>query len=327
MNKNRAWQIIDAFAGARVLVVGDIILDQFIWGKVSRISPEAPVPVVEVDRENYHLGGSANVMNNISAVGGGACLAGVVGNDEGGQLLRAALEKKGIDGGGIVPVSDRPTTRKTRVIAHGQQVVRVDREVVREIDPEATEKIITYIGTQMTNGIGAIIISDYHKGVVTDRLMQGIRALAASEKLCVCIDPKRSDFSFYQGFSVITPNHHEAYRALGLIDRNAQADHRKIGEELLRRHDFQAVLLTRGENGMSLFEKAKPIKIRDFPAKAKEVYDVTGAGDTVIAIFALAVAAKATFTEAAYLANHAAGIVVGKLGTATITRTELMDSL
>ncbi len=327
VSKKRALEIIEGFSGARVLVVGDIIIDQFIWGRVSRISPEAPVPVVDVHSENYHLGGAANVMHNIHAIGGRAALAGVVGADEAADLLLKELTRMKVDFGGVVIEPLRPTTVKTRVIAHGQQVVRFDREIRDAVANQSIDAILIYIERELDKGLGAIIISDYNKGVVSEQLIAGLRRIAPAKNICVCVDPKRSDFSFYQGFDIITPNHHEAGRALGIIDGSQDINIEQLGMELLTRFNFRGVLITRGEDGMSLFEKRRPNSHTAFPARAKEVYDVTGAGDTVIAVFALAVAAGGTFSEAAYLANHAAGIVVGKLGTATISQQELRKSI
>ncbi|MDI6725809.1 MAG: D-glycero-beta-D-manno-heptose-7-phosphate kinase [Smithellaceae bacterium] len=327
INKKRALEIIDKFSSARVLVVGDIIIDQFIWGRVSRISPEAPVPVVDVHDENLRLGGCANVMHNICSIGGGAGLAGVVGADEASNLLLKELARMNIDRGGVVIEPSRPTTMKTRIIAHGQQMVRFDREMRSAVTDKSIEDMLRYIDREMERGLGAIIVSDYNKGVVSEVLLAGIRKRVAGKKIHVCVDPKRNDLSFYQGVDIITPNHHEASRALGIPEVNEEMNIEQIGMELLRRYDFRAVLVTRGEDGMSLFEKQKRFSHTTLPAKAKEVYDVTGAGDTVIAVFALAVAAGASYREAAYLANHAAGIVVGKLGTATISQLELKKSL
>lgn len=329
INKKRAVEIIDKFGNSKVLIVGDIIIDQFIWGRVSRISPEAPVPVVDVYDENLRLGGCANVMHNICAIGGGAGLVGVVGGDEASNMLLKELARLKIDRAGVVIEPGRPTTTKTRIIAHGQQIVRFDRERRKAVADQSIEDMLAHVDREMERGLGAIIVSDYNKGVVSEALLAGIIKRAGGKKIPVCVDPKRNDFSFYQGVDIITPNHHEAGRALGIADGNEEANIEQMGRDLLRKYDFQAVLVTRGENGMSLFENLPGPRFSHtaFPAKAKEVYDVTGAGDTVIAVFALAVASGATYREAAYLANHAAGIVVGKLGTATISRLELKKSL
>lgn len=325
LNKSRSLEIIANFSRAVVLVVGDLMLDHFIWGKVARISPEAPVPVVDVQAENIMLGGCANVLNNIHAIGGQVLGAGVVGTDEMGEKLRQEFLSRRIDTGGIIAEKGRATTLKTRVVAHGQQIVRFDRESKAPVTPESIERVIAYVESRLDQ-IGAIVISDYNKGLITQPLLDGIRKVIAGRKLFVCVDPKRDDFSFYRGFDVITPNHHEAGRALGREISN-EAGLCQIGATLMERFDFQAVLITRGEEGISLFERGSPLVHTTFPTQAREVFDVTGAGDTVIGVFALAMAAGASFKEAAVLANHAAGIVVGKVGTATVSREELAKSL
>lgn len=325
LNKNRALEIIANFSQATVLVVGDIMLDHFIWGKVARISPEAPVPVVDVQTENIMLGGCANVLNNIHAIGGRVLGTGVVGADEMGERLCQEFLARRIDTGGVIVEKERPTTLKTRVVAHGQQIVRFDRESRAPAAEDSIERIIAYVESRLDR-IGAIVISDYNKGLITQDLLDGIRKVVAGRKLVVCVDPKRDDFSFYRGFDVITPNHHEAGRALGR-EINNEADLGRTGAILMERFDFKAVLITRGEEGISLFEKGNPLVHTPFPTEAREVFDVTGAGDTVVGVFALALAAGASFKEAAALANHAAGIVVGKVGTATVSREELSKSL
>ncbi|MDP2267657.1 MAG: D-glycero-beta-D-manno-heptose-7-phosphate kinase, partial [Deltaproteobacteria bacterium] len=324
-NKNRALEIIANFSQAAVLVVGDIMLDHFIWGKVARISPEAPVPVVDVQTENIMLGGCANVINNIHAIGGRALGTGVVGADEMGERLCQEFLARRIDVGGVIVEKARPTTLKTRIVAHGQQIVRFDRESRAPAAKDSIERIIAYVESRL-NQIGAIVVSDYNKGLITQDLLDGIRKVVAGRKLVVCVDPKRDDFSFYRGFDVITPNHHEAGRALGR-EINNEADLRRTGATLMERFDFKAALITRGEEGISLFEKGNSLVHTHFPTEAREVFDVTGAGDTVIGVFALAMAADASFKEAAALANRAAGIVVGKVGTATVSREELSRSL
>jgi rfaE bifunctional protein kinase chain/domain len=326
VSRKRAFDIIDRFSTAKVLVVGDIMVDHFIWGKVSRISPEAPVPVVEVSSDNLLLGGSANVLNNVFAIGGSVCVAGVVGADEMGKRVVSEFRKRQINTSGIVVEAKRPTTLKTRIVAHSQQVVRYDRESRQPVDEDSTRHIIDHIRA-LRDELGAIVISDYSKGVVTKSLLHGIREIVSDRPITVCVDPKKSDFSLYQDLDIITPNHHEASRAAGLelIDGENLI---QAGATLLDRYHFRAVLITRGEEGMSLFErKKKRITHTRFPAEAREVFDVTGAGDTVIGVFALCIASGATFTEAAFLANHAAGIVVGKVGTATVSQSELKRAL
>ena len=325
MSNRRAFAIIENFSRSRVLVVGDIMADHFIWGKVSRISPEAPVPVVEVKKDHFTLGGCANVINNIFAMGGRVHLAGVVGSDETGRRLLSEFRNRGLDTGGIVVEAGRPTSLKTRIVAHGQQVVRFDREDRKPVEAKSIRKILSYIES-LRDDLGALVVSDYSKGVVTRPLLEGIRKVIAGRPIFTCVDPKQRDFSVYQGFDIITPNHYEAGYAAGEEMQNGQ-DHIRVGMKLLQQYDFKALLMTRGEEGMSLFERNGRMKHTAFPAEAREVFDVTGAGDTVIGVLALSMAAGASFREAAYLANHAAGIVVGKAGTATATVDELKRSL
>lgn len=325
----RAKEIIGNFSNARVLVIGDMMVDHFIWGRVSRISPEAPVPVVEVKRESFLLGGSANVLHNVIAMGGKVFAGGVVGADARGAWLVRELKRMGADTGGIVEESGRPTTVKTRIVAHSQQMVRYDRESRQSIRPGSIQKIIRYIAG-IRSRIGAVIVSDYSKGVISEALLNGIREVTSGNRLATCVDPKQNDFSLYRGFDVITPNHHEAQKALGIEDINGgpggrEAEIRRAVGELLERLELKALLITRGEEGMSLYEKGGAVT--HIPAVAREVFDVTGAGDTTIGVFSLSLAAGASFREAAFLANQAAGIAVGKVGTATVSREELVRSL
>lgn len=323
VGRKRALEIIDNFPMSKVLVVGDLMVDQFIWGKVSRISPEAPVPVVKVTSENFLLGGSANVLNNIFSVGGKVHVTGIIGSDDMGRLLTGKLREMNVDTGGVIVEHDRPTTVKTRIIAHRQQVVRFDRENKQSVSLDSVEKMVEYVET-IGDDLGAIVISDYSKGIVSERLLKGISEAISGRDIVVCIDPKQNDFSLYRDFDVITPNHHEAGRALGM-EITSEDDLINSGETLLERFGFRAVLITKGEDGMSLFENGG--KITHIPTVAREVFDVTGAGDTVVGVFALCMAAGATFKEAAVLANHAAGIVVGKVGTATVSQEELRKML
>lgn len=329
MDKNKALNIIDRFPEAKVLVVGDIMVDHFIWGKVRRISPEAPVPVVEVSKDEMLWGGGANVMNNIYTAGGQVFLAGVIGDDVTGQRLLEEFTGKDIPTAGIVVDPGRHTTLKTRIIAHNQQVVRFDRETRKTSSPECIGKLLNYIDA-LVDDLHAIVISDYNKGVVTAEFLDGLREIVASRNVRVCVDPKRSDLSFYRGFDVITPNHHEAGSALGIEDLNgSEAGKEELVREeairLLNRLHLKALLITRGEAGMSLYESEG--MVTHIPTQAQAIYDVTGAGDTVIGVFSLCLAAGATFREAAEIANYAAGIVVGKVGTATVTREELRRAL
>lgn len=325
LTKKRALEIINNFPEAGVLVVGDIMVDHFIWGKVSRISPEAPVPVVDVQKDSILLGGCANVLNSIYAMGGKVYVAGVVGADNIGKRLLEELRQREIATDGIVVEKGRPTTLKTRIVAHGQQMVRFDKESRKPIPKNSTRKILEYIKS-LQSRIGAIVISDYSKGVISRELITGIRKIVDDEKVYICLDPKQNDFTLYEGVYVVTPNHHEAGRAAG-IEIADENDLLQAGAALLNKYNFHALLITRGEEGMSLFERGKKIAHTHFSTQAKEIYDVTGAGDTVIGVLALSLAAQASLQEATCLANQAAGIVVGKVGTATVSQEELIKVL
>ena len=322
MNIERARSIIRRFNRARVLVVGDIIVDHFIWGKVDRISPEAPVPVVNVTCETVLLGGAANVVNNINSLGGRSLIAGVVGRDLDGRRLVRMLEEKGIPTEGVMIDRRRPTTIKTRVIAHNQQVVRFDREDRTTVGEGIVKRICGYI-KDVIESIDLVIISDYSKGLVTRELVEMICTLASRYHKVVAVDPKVEHFDYYRGVTVVTPNTLEASRLSGIEIRDDETLGR-AARILLERLGLKAVLITRGEHGMSLFEDTTEVHI---PTVAREVFDVSGAGDTVIGVFSLAIAAGADFKEAALLANFAAGVVVGKLGTATVSPQELMEAI
>jgi len=252
-------------------------------------------------------------------------MAGVVGSDETGKRLLAEFGERGVGADGIVVEKGRPTTLKTRIVAHGQQVVRFDQEDRRPVKAGSVRKILDYIRA-IRDDLGALVISDYNKGVVNRSLLEGIRREIAGRPIFTCVDPKQRDFSLYEGFDIITPNHYEAGHAAAEEIRNGQ-DHVRVGTKLMEQFAFKAILITRGESGMSLFERSGGIRHTAFPAEAREVFDVTGAGDTVIGVLALGMAAGASLREASYLANHAAGIVVGKAGTATVIREELKKVL
>jgi D-beta-D-heptose 7-phosphate kinase/D-beta-D-heptose 1-phosphate adenosyltransferase len=313
---------IERFPKAGVLVVGDLILDHFVWGKVSRISPEAPVPVVHVESESLKPGGAANVYSNILSLGGRADICGVIGADETGRrLLKELGHSRGA--GGVMSDADRPTTRKTRVIAHNQQVVRFDVERRVEIKASLQRRMLQYVESRLRN-VSCLVVSDYAKGVVTAQLMGGLIRLAATRRIPIVVDPKVEHFSYYKSVTVITPNHLEATQAAGVQGDDDRAIS-EAGDMIRQRLGCQSVLVTRGEKGMSLFESdGSSLHI---PTMARQVYDVTGAGDTVIGTLALALAAGASIRESAVLANHAAGIVVGMVGTATVTAKELTEAL
>lgn len=307
----------------KIVILGDVMLDEYLWGNVSRISPEAPVPVVEILKETVKLGGAANVALNVQALGDQPILVGVVGEDKNGERVREILRENHLSGEGIFADHDRQTTIKTRIIAHSQQVVRADREKTDEIPLVLSERLFDYIQSRVKE-IDGIIISDYGKGVINGGLLQKVIAPAKDNNLFIGVDPKETHFMSYKNVSLITPNHHEASFVYGKRIKDEQSLE-EVGWGLLERLDVESLLITRGEKGMSLFERNHTLT--HFPTVAKEVYDVTGAGDTVISVFACAKAAGASFKEAALLSNHAAGIAVGELGTAQVTRERLKEDL
>jgi D-beta-D-heptose 7-phosphate kinase/D-beta-D-heptose 1-phosphate adenosyltransferase len=315
----RVDQLISAFAGKRILVLGDIMLDEFIWGKVRRISPEAPVPVVEVSRESYHLGGAGNVAANLSALEATPVPIGIVGKDSAAERLAGLLTQQGVEPSGLIPASGRPTTVKTRIVAHSQQIVRADRESRAPLGEDQNEALIAAF-LKWLPSCAAVVVSDYDKGVVNRHLMS--QALPAAERagIPVLLDPKVHHADYYRPITLIKPNFREAELLTGMsIEQDSQLD--TAGGLLLDKFGCPYVLISRGEEGMSLYSKAGA---HHLPTFAREVFDVSGAGDTVMATLALAHAAGAIMEEAAILANHAAGIVVGKVGTATVSRAELL---
>ena len=319
LSPRRARALLRAMRGRRVLVLGDVMLDQFLWGRVARISPEAPVPVVEITSETFHLGGAANVAGNVRALGGEAVVAGVVGDDPAGARVRAALAQAGIEDALAVSDTGRPTTVKTRIIAHHQQVVRADREAADDVAGTLERSLLERVRAALPS-CSAVILSDYHKGVVTPAVMKALMAAARRRGLPVLVDPKVGHFALYRRVALVTPNQSEAEQATGVRIRS-EADVTRAGETILRRLRCEGALITRGEQGMALFEPGRrPVHI---PTAAREVFDVTGAGDTVIATLGLARCAGASLPDAARLANLAAGVVVGKLGTATAAPEEV----
>ena len=310
---------IDSFDKSRILVIGDIMLDQFIWGKVSRISPEAPVPVVGVERETTMLGGAANVVNNIVACGGNALLCGLVGDDFRGREIISKLETLGATVEGIFVEDDRPTTMKTRIIAHAQQVVRYDRESVKPLREETRRRILDLILKEKKD-LSGIIISDYGKGVISAQLMDGLKAVFSESNGPVAVDPNIKNFSLYRNVTVITPNQNEAAEIAGVEIEDEQGL-LETGKRLLDTKDFKALLITRGSDGMTLIEHDG--SITHIKSVARKVYDVTGAGDTVIAILTLGMTAGLDLKSSAYLSNLAAGIVVGEIGTSAAKMEDL----
>lgn len=321
LTKQRADELIRVMRDRKIVVLGDVMLDEFVWGEVSRISPEAPVPVVDIQRESVHLGGAANVLANVVALGAKACVVGVVGNDTAGERLRSSLkEASSLQTDDYLVVDEaRPSTTKTRIIAHSQLVVRADREQRTPVNGKIEAQILSSLKLALGDA-DAFVVSDYDKGVVTPSILGQILQVAY-ERVPVLIDPKIRNFSHYQPASLITPNHHEALRLTNTEEDSDDGLH-KAAQIIQERLRCDAVLITRGDRGIMLLERNHdPVFVG---TTAREVYDVTGAGDTVIATLAAALAAGATMLEAANLANHAAGIVVGKVGTATASAEELL---
>ncbi|MFN3550635.1 MAG: D-glycero-beta-D-manno-heptose-7-phosphate kinase [Endomicrobiia bacterium] len=320
--KQKLVKIIDRFKDKTVLVIGDVMLDKYIWGNVERISPEAPVPVVEVIKETQNLGGCGNVAHNITSVGGNCYIVTLVGNDVYSEELKLMLKQKNVNINGIFVDNIRPTTVKTRIIAHNQQVIRVDKESRVQITPQIFEKIKSYI-EEIKDKIDAILISDYGKGVITKGLLAYLINVAKKLNIPITVDPKIEHFMEYKKVTILTPNLNEATLGMRLTKKpQTEQEIYELGKKILKKLSPQALVITRGPDGMTLFEKEK---IYHIPTRAKEVYDVTGAGDTVIAILTLCLATGADFVSSCEISNFAAGIVVGKVGTATVTKEELIN--
>lgn len=319
----RLKQALNRFHSCRIMVVGDLMLDIFVWGDVQRISPEAPVPVVEVQEETQLLGGSANVVHNVAALGAKAMVSGVIGNDSGGRELVRLLRRAGVPTDGIVVEEDRPTTMKTRVIARNQQVVRFDRELKRPLKRESLDLIADYLQESLSR-VDAVIVSDYAKGVITPSLMDRIRSMRDGHRPPVIVDPKVQNVEMYRQVTMVTPNHLEAARMAGM-EISDEATLKSAAQVLLNQLECETVLITRGKEGMSLFHRNGDTA--SIPTVARRVFDVTGAGDTVIATIAIGIAAGLSTVDAAMLANLAAGIVVGEVGTATVSNQRLAEAL
>ena len=311
--------IINKLKGKHIAVVGDLMLDHFVWGNVRRISPEAPVPVVDIESESFHLGGAANVALNLASLGINPLLLGVIGKDQMATSLRNSLKEWNVADNTVLSEESRRTTVKTRIIAGSQQVVRTDWES-REDLTETIELLLLQALKEEIPKARALILSDYAKGTLTPRIIKLAIKLAQQSSIPILVDPKSNRFKLYSGVTVVTPNLAEAERFAGVALQTNQ-DIEQAAQAILQELSSTAVIITRGEHGMTLLEKGQsPIHI---PAVAREVFDVSGAGDTVIATLALALASGSNFNLAVHLANRAAGIVVGKLGTATVKPEEL----
>ncbi len=313
----------DAFVGKRIAVVGDLMLDRYFWGTVSRISPEAPVPVVEVESESTRLGGAANVANNIASLGGVPIMMGVIGNDDAGKMLKKIIEDQQFPTNGIVLDDTRPTTIKTRVIAHGQHVVRIDREAKNDVGEEVQQQLIKSLERQL-NDIQGIILEDYNKGVLAKGLIVRIIELAKRKKKIIAVDPKFNNFFEYKDVTIFKPNRKETEEALG-VRLSTDEKIKKAGKDLLDRLSAENVLLTLGEKGMSLFERNGSVST--IPTAARRVADVSGAGDTVISTLTMAMASGANIGESSTLANLAGGIVCGEVGIVPIDKKTLFSAV
>jgi D-beta-D-heptose 7-phosphate kinase/D-beta-D-heptose 1-phosphate adenosyltransferase len=319
LTKQRVAEILATVRERTIVVLGDVMLDEFVWGDVTRISPEAPVPVVDVRKESVHLGGAANVLANLLSLGARGSVIGAVGNDAAGARLRASLREINPQADEYLVVDEtRPSTTKTRIIAHSQLVVRADRELRTPVGAFIEDQIISQLKQALAKA-DAFVVSDYDKGVVTPRILSEILPLAC-KNMPVLIDPKLRNFNHYRPATLVTPNHHEALRFTN-TEQNSDEGLHQAAKLIRERLHCDAVLITRGDRGMMLVEgDSEPVFVE---TAAREVYDVTGAGDTVIAALASGLAAGGSMLESARLANHAAGIVVGKVGTATASAAEL----
>ena len=325
----RLKRLLEAARRAPILVVGDVMLDEFIWGNVARISPEAPVPVVDFHHESIMPGGAANVARNVSALGTPTELFTIVGRDEAGDRLKLLLEQQEVNCAGVLAASARTTSIKTRIIAHRQQVVRVDRESRLPIDGPTTRRLLAALEPRLRKA-AAVIVGDYGKGVITQALLDGLKQFCRARGLWLSLDPKPVHELSLGGLSLITPNRKEAFELAGVSDSTRVAQPLRdvnllqAAEKLLYELQPAMLLITLGDQGMLLCQRGH--KAFHIPTMAREVFDVSGAGDTVIASFTMAIAAGASPLEAAILSNHAAGVVVGKVGTATVSPEELVAS-
>lgn len=309
-------EIVNNFQRKKIGVIGDLMLDQFIWGDAERISPEAPIPVVLATKETFIPGGAGNTANNIASLGGKAFMVGLIGQDQAAQQLLQELRAKGINTNGIIKTPKRITIQKIRIVARGQQIVRVDKERNSPLDEQARKRIISFIVSHVKNW-DALVVSDYAKGLVDRDLAQKIIVLAKKHQKPILGDTKPKNASYFKNVTLLIPNYKEAIEISGIEDL------KKVGRKIQKELSCD-LIITQGAQGMTLFEKRK---IKDFPAKAREIFDVSGAGDTVVAILALSLVSGANLEEATCIANYAAGIVVGKLGTATVFPDELKREL
>lgn len=330
LNKSKLKEVVQRFSENSVLVIGDLMMDRFIWGRVERISPEAPVPVVEVEREEDRPGGAGNVVFNLASLEAQVFASGIVGMDSIGEKLARDFEYRGINVEGILLDPSRPTSLKSRVVATHQHIVRFDRETKLPIARDFEDRLLKVLESLIREA-SAVVLSDYGKGLITPRLIHWVIDHAKNLGKLIFVDPKPDHFRLYKDVTCVTPNTQEAFLGMGKLPKADDADIENIGREIVNELSLKELLITRGAKGMSLFrlnsERGVRPSVTHIPTRAQEVFDVTGAGDTVVASYALARASGAKPLEAAHIANLAAGVVVGKIGTATVTRTELLNAL
>lgn len=327
MNSDRLRALITSFESKRILVVGDIMLDRFLWGNVSRISPEAPVPVVEVTRESSYPGGAANVARNLIPFCESVSVLGIAGTGSDALELLDLLNQQRIDTSSVIQNKAHRTIVKTRVIAQSQQVVRIDHEEPRQPSAEDIARVLAHLNDRM-DSLDAIIIEDYAKGLISQELVDGIAAIAGKHNVTITVDPNPKNPIAWKAAAAIKPNRKEAFEAAGIADPSGAIDDAMLGtvaSNLFEKWGTEALLITLGDHGMALVDQTSTSPYR-IPTRAKEVFDVSGAGDTAIALFTLALTAGATYQEAAEVSNLASGVVVGKIGTATLTSAELLDA-
>ncbi len=317
-------RLVERFKDKRILVVGDLMLDQYVRGSVSRISPEAPVPVVRVTQESFIPGGAGNVADNLAALGAKVGVVGVIGDDEAGRQLADDLRARRVSVDGVITDRWRVTSQKCRIVAERQQVVRFDRETVGALSEETSRHLLKRLESAMESA-QAVILSDYGKGVVDPRLLGAAIRLAKRRRVPITVDPKIEHFRRYRGVTCLTPNLHEAWSGMRRAPKGGLPELEALGRDILKALRSESLLITRGPDGMSLFQSKG--RVTHIPTRAREVFDVTGAGDTVISVLTLALAAGASILQAAQISNHAAGIVVAKLGTATTSPAELLEAI
>jgi len=327
-NYKQLEKIIDNFSNKKIAILGDLMIDRFIRGKVRRISPEAPVPVIEVSNETSTFGGAGNVANNILSLGAIPCIISVIGDDYNGRELLDMFYYRKIKTDYIISHKNQKTIEKTRIIAEHQQVARVDKEIKFKYEKDIREKILENLKLSIKEGCKALILSDYGKGILVPDIIDESISICRKNKIPVFVDPKIEHFKMYKKATSMTPNLMEAFSGMRMIEKSEQEEVIKLGEDIIRELELESLIITQGENGMTVFEKEHgKIKNTHIPSKAKEVFDVTGAGDTVISCLTLSYISYRSILTSAIIANYAAGIVVGKLGTAVTTQEELKKEI